>query len=377
MQRNSLSTHDHFEADQAACRAMLRNGSRTFYAASLLLPRRVREPAIALYAFCREADDIIDIAGGSRAAVAGLRRRLERAYRAMPDDSAVDRAFARVIADHGIPRRLPDALIEGFEWDAEGRRYQTLGDLKAYATRVAGTVGAMMAVLMGVRDTHGLARACDLGVAMQLTNIARDVGEDARAGRIYLPLDWMDEAGINSEAWLLEPVFSPALAGVIDRLLNVAGELYLRSQDGIFELPLDCRPGISAARLLYSEIGLEVRRQGLDSVGRRAVVPPARKIALLARALSDAVRSAPGAQMPVLAEAAFLVDSVVQHHGSAAPLASPSLMWWHFKRRAVRVIEIFERLEQQERNASTRKLVKPSRAKQNQRPIRYPQPELV
>jgi 15-cis-phytoene synthase len=336
---------DTIETDLSACRAMLRTGSRTFYAASLLLPRRVRDPAIALYAFCRVADDIIDVAGGSTTAVAGLRQRLDRCYRQTPDSNAVDRAFARTIAEFNIPRRLPEALIEGFEWDAEGRRYQRLSDLQAYATRVAGTVGAMMAVLMGTRAPQALARACDLGVAMQLTNIARDVGEDARAGRIYLPLEWMAEAGVDPDVWLADPVFDERIAAVVKRLLAVADELYARSQDGISQLPMDCRPGISAARLLYSEIGAEVARHNFDSVSRRAVVPSQRKLALLARALSDSLNTAAASEVPVLAEAAFLVDSVVQ---STARSASPALAWWQIRGKAIRMIDLLEKLQSQD-----------------------------
>jgi 15-cis-phytoene synthase len=339
---------DLVETDLAACRAMLRTGSRTFYAASLLLPLRVRNPAIALYAFCREADDIIDVAGGSSSAVQGLRLRLDRAYRQTPDDSPVDRAFARTVAEFNIPRRLPEALIEGFEWDAEGRRYATLSDVQAYGTRVAGTVGAMMAVLMGTRDQNALARACDLGVAMQLTNIARDVGEDARAGRLYLPQDWLDEAGIDSEEWLRNPVFDHRIGGVVKRLLSVAETLYARSQDGIAHLPLDCRPGISAARILYSEIGAEVARNGFDSVSRRAVVSSYRKLALLARALSESLYAAHDVETPALAEAAFLVDSVVQASKQSNFIASPALAWWNLRSKAIRVIELFARLKSEE-----------------------------
>ena len=91
----------------------------------------------------------------------------------------------------------------------EVRRYETLQDLDAYAARVAGSVGAMMTLVMGQRAPEIVARACDLGVAMQLTNIARDVGEDARAGRLYLPLQWLREAGIDPDAWLAKPVFTP------------------------------------------------------------------------------------------------------------------------------------------------------------------------
>jgi 15-cis-phytoene synthase len=365
------------ETDLASCRAMLRTGSRTFYAASLLLPLRVRNPAIALYAFCREADDIIDVAGGSSAAVQGLRQRLDRAYQQAPEDSPVDRAFARTVAEFNIPRRLPEALIEGFEWDAEGRRYECLSDLQAYATRVAGTVGAMMAVLMGTRDPNALARACDLGVAMQLTNIARDVGEDARAGRLYLPLEWLDEAGVDPEQWLADPVFDARIASVVQRLLAVAETLYARSQDGIAQLPLDCRPGISAARILYSEIGAEVTRHGFDSISRRAVVSSYRKLALLARALSESLHAAGGAETPVLAEAAFLVDSVVQASKHASLSASPALAWWHLRSKAIRVIELFARLQSEEQFGSSRQVRFASAAAQSAMPIRDSQTHSV
>ena len=193
----------------ATCRALLKGGSRTFHAASKVLPRRVADPAIALYAFCRLADDAVDLGNDRAAAVARLRERLDRAYRGQPMDMAADRVFADVVAKFCIPRQLPEALLEGLAWDAEVRRYETLHDLTAYAARVAGTVGAMMTLVMGQRSPEIVARACDLGVAMQLTNIARDVGEDARAGRLYLPLSWLREAGIDPDAWLANPVVYP------------------------------------------------------------------------------------------------------------------------------------------------------------------------
>ena len=116
---------------------------------------------------------------------------------------------------------------------------------------------------------------------MQLTNIARDVGEDARNGRLYLPHAWMREAGIDPEFWLAAPVFSPALQSVIERLLAEAERLYIKANSGIAELPKDCRAAILAARLIYSEIGNQLRREGCDSVNHRAVVSTTRKLALL------------------------------------------------------------------------------------------------
>ena len=294
-------------ADLAACRALLRGGSKTFFAASLLLPARVFAPAAALYAFCRLADDAVDVDGTP---LATLQVRLRRAYDGCPLAIPADRAFAGVVARYGIPAALPEALLEGLAWDAAGRRYEDLSALQDYAARVAGSVGAMMAMLMGVRAPEVVARACDLGVAMQLSNIARDVGEDARAGRLYLPLAWLREAGIDPEAWLAAPVFSDALGSVIARLLAEAEVLYERALPGIGRLPLSCRPGIEAARLMYAEIGRELERGGLDSVGHRAVVPTARKLALLGRSVAGALRREPMRPLPTLDAVRFLVEAV-------------------------------------------------------------------
>ncbi len=336
-------------ADLAACRRVLRRESRTFHAASLLLPARVRGPASALYAFCRLADDTVDCPG-ERSAVERLDRlrvRLERIYAGRPLPMPVDRALADAVERFGIPKRILDALFEGFEWDIEGRRPADLGELHAYAARVAGTVGAMMAVLMGQRSADVVARACDLGVAMQLSNIARDVGEDARVGRLYLPRDWLREAGIDPDAWLKEPVFSEALGSVVLRLLNAADDLYRRADDGIANLPADCRPGISAARHLYAGIGHQVAARGGDSIASRAVVPASRKARLLGRALVAAAanRDSRAGHAPLEATR-FLVEAVAS--ASAAeppPQASDQVIW---------LIMLFERLERGQRAALER-----------------------
>lgn len=342
-------------ADVAACAALLREGSRSFFAASLLLPASVREPACVLYAFCRIADDAVDVAGGGHAAVAALRERLDCAYAGKPFEIPADRALAKVVRTHAVPRALLEALIEGFEWDAEGRRYADRSALHAYAARVAGTVGAMMAVLMGVRDPDAIARACDLGVAMQLTNIARDVGEDARAGRLYLPLDWLREAGIDAEAFLAAPRFSPALAAIVRRLLDEADQLYARVDAGIARLPSSCRPGINAARLLYAEIGQVLRRRGCDSISGRAVVSGVAKLALLLRAFRPLRWASRGQPLPALAEVEFLIAAVA---AAPAPELLPSISnpWWRFGPRAVWVIELFDRLEREERRRQLERL---------------------
>jgi len=327
-----------YNQDVAACRATLKANSKTFHAASLLLPARVRAPASVLYGFCRLADDAVDVDGGNFDAVDQLRQRLDRVYAGRPEPVAEDRALAAVVAEFGIPRQMPDFLLEGLAWDVEGRRYESLDDLLAYAARVAGAVGAMMSLLMGVREPAALARACELGVAMQLSNIARDVGEDARMGRLYLPRSWMVEAGLDPDVWLRNPQFDARLAQVVQRLLAEAETLYARVGAGVAELPLGCRPGINAARFMYAEIGRELLRRGADSVSQRTVVPGRRKAMLLLRAALALRPSKSALQAASLTVNQPLIDAAVQ---AMPPRRSVDNVTF--------VIDLFERLERRDR----------------------------
>lgn len=332
--------------DYEACQELMRGGSKTFFAASRLLPSRVRGPAIALYAFCRVADDAIDFSDDRVSALAALNERLRRVYAGDPMAYEPDRALAAVVQEFNLPLELVAALLEGFEWDAEGRRYEAIEDLEAYSARVAGSVGAMMAVVMRARGEQALARACDLGVAMQLTNIARDVGEDARFGRLYLPLAWMREAGLDPDTWLQHPVFDARIATVIGRLIKAADVLYQRSEHGIGQLPRDCRPAIRAARLVYAEIGRELEKAGLDSINHRAVVSGKRKLALLARASGAAIIAPadPKHHFDPLPANQFLVTAAKLPLGdqAATPEGSPRRS---FEERAQWTAELFERLQ--------------------------------
>ena len=300
--------------DLEHCRNVIRTGSLSFHAASKLLPTSVRDPALALYAFCRLADDEVDEGDHKGRAVLDLRDRLDLAYAGTPRNAPEDRAFTAIIEEFDMPRALPEALLEGLAWDAMEQRYQTLSGVRDYSARVASAVGAMMCVLMRVRDAHALARACDLGVAMQLTNIARDVGEDARAGRIYLPTDWFDEASIDVDAFLADPSATPDIRRFVRTLLAEAHRLYIRSEAGIGSLPPAARSGIFAARYIYAGIGGAVRRNGHDSVTMRARTTKAQKIAMISKATMRAVGTSLLPQSPVilakpLPEVQFLVNA--------------------------------------------------------------------
>ncbi len=336
--------------DVSSCEELMRGGSKSFFAASRVLPQRVRSPAIALYAFCRLADDAIDLSADKHSAMIELRARLSRVYSGNPYPVAADRALSGVVSQFNIPLALPAALLEGFEWDAQGKRYETIDDLYGYGARVAGTVGAMMALIMGTRNADALARACELGVAMQLTNIARDVGEDAAAGRLYLPLAWMHEAGIDPDAWLQRPEFNSGIASVVARLLKAADDLYARAGQGISALPRDCRPAIQAARLIYAEIGRQVERMGMDSVSNRAVISSRRKSMLMVAACGAAIQSPASSRevLQPLAEVQFLLDAI--HEAPCSHTAKPERR--SLFGRVVWVADLFDRLAERDREMS-------------------------
>ncbi len=331
-------------ADLQACESLMRGGSRSFFAASRVLPSRIRSAAVALYAFCRVADDAIDLAPDPALALVALRRRLDRIYAGLPLPTDADTALAGIVGPYALPRGLLEALLEGFQWDAEGREYETIEQVCDYGARVAGTVGALMALVMGTRSPPAIARACELGVAMQLTNIARDVGEDARNGRLYLPRQWLREEGVDVQRWLQAPRWTPAIARVVARVLAYADDLYQRAPQGIAYLPRDCRPAIQAARLVYAEIGREIERRGLDSVSGRAVVGTARKRWLMVRALSAGVLlpTVPRGGWPILPAVAPLVDLAAE---PGPPLARGE----SFYHRTIWVIGLCERLRERER----------------------------
>jgi phytoene synthase len=197
----------------------------------------------------------------------------------------------------------------------------------------------MMSLIMGTRQQIPLTRACELGLAMQLTNIARDVGEDAKNDRLYLPLDWMREEGIDPESWLKDPQFTPQIARVVDRLLKTADMLYQRSQNGISQLPRDCRAAIYGARLVYAQIGRQIEKQDLDSVSQRAIVSSAKKKLLMLKALSATIHVGqvktdlkPIAAIQYLVEAVPYEDPYAHYAGS-------------FEQRMVWVINTLEKAE--------------------------------
>jgi phytoene synthase len=170
-------------------------------------------------------------------------------------------------------------------------------------------------------------------------------------GRLYIPRTWFREIGMDADAWLADPVFDSRIAGFTQRLLLRADALYRRGEFGLAELPWDCRPAIQAARLVYAEIGKQLERDGLNSVNHRTVVSTARKLALLARAATVAVKAptVPDVSLSPVPAIHYLVDIVNTERNLLAIDKPWKLPVRSFDERVVWMVDLFSRLEQRER----------------------------
>jgi phytoene synthase len=274
-----------------AARAIIAHHSKSFALASKLLPPRVRNDAVVLYAYCRRVDDAVDDAppAEQRAALEALRIELNVLYEGVAQSDPLLAALQTVIDECAIPRHCFDDLLDGMAMDVAAERYQTQAQLLLYCYRVAGTVGLMMCHVMGAKSSDALAHGKDLGIAMQLTNIARDVLEDWSRERLYLPEDLMTESGAPGLQLSLGRPFprsaAPATARAIGTLLDWADGYYASGDRGLRYLSFRCAAAVYAARLVYSSIGTVLRRRNCDPFSGRAIVPKTRKLALAVRAL--------------------------------------------------------------------------------------------
>jgi phytoene synthase len=280
---------------------MIRKGSRSFALASRLFDTATRDHAWMLYAWCRHCDDEIDgqelgMASVARpghdaaASLVKLRTETRRALRGEAVTDPVFQALQRVARDHGIPERHALELLAGFEMDVTSFSYRTIDETLLYCYRVAGVVGVMMALIMGVRDTRDLQRAADLGIAFQLTNIARDVVDDAGHGRCYLPAEWLAEAGIP-EGTLARPEQRPAVAAVVRRLLAESDRYYQSAATGLQALSFRSAWAVATALGVYRDIGSLVLARGALAWDTRAVVGTPRKMVYLSIGALRALQS--------------------------------------------------------------------------------------
>lgn len=278
----------------AHARDSIARGSKSFAMASKLFARETRERAWLLYAWARKCDDIADGQdhGGIMSGVVDGQARLSTVRiltdRALGGEATGDPAFdgfGLVMRECAIPQRYARDLIAGFALDAHEWRPRTTDDLLRYCYHVAGAVGCMMAVLMGVdpRNDATLDRACDLGLAFQLANIARDIGEDAAAGRCYLPMEWLAEMDIppgeHMTSWA-----RPRMALLGRRLSAMAADYEESARHGTGALPARAAWAVLAAAGIYGDIARQVARRGERAWDGRVVTPRRDKLLWIARA---------------------------------------------------------------------------------------------
>ena len=289
---DSITAHGH---------ASIKKGSKSFALASRVLPPELRDDASMLYAWCRYCDDVIDgqemghgqIADykiGQAERLESLRKDTTDALAEKPTDNPVFAGLARVVKTHSIDHKHPFDLLKGFEMDASDRVYNSVDDILDYSYHVAGVVGVMMANIMGVRDEATLDRASDLGLAFQLTNIARDVIDDAKADRVFVPRDLLKTAGAPIDATNLTKQENwPAAHKAACAQLDIAEQYYESAKVGIKELPFRCAWAISAALAVYREIGERLRAGGPKAWEGRVSASKGRKMALALGAVGPAI----------------------------------------------------------------------------------------
>jgi len=280
-------------------RDTIQHHSKSFSFASSLIPGEARHHVEVLYTWCRRADDAIDLAAreDQDAALAALKRELDQIYNGAPSDDAMVTAMQQLVRDFHIPRTYPEELLEGMAMDARGVTYNDMDTLLLYCYRVAGTVGLMMSHVLGVREPEALQHAVHLGIAMQLTNICRDVHEDWDRNRLYLPADLLARHGGRTlPSQMGRPLsmqYRDALAGSVRELLDLADVYYESADIGLRSLSWRAAFAVRAARYIYAEIGAVIRRNGCDIFRGRAYVPRTRKYTLAARALGTALFEVP------------------------------------------------------------------------------------
>jgi len=277
----------------------IRIGSKSFALAAKFFDKKIRNDVFRLYAWCRHCDDVIDnqVAGfdarqqqpqSNAVRLAYLRKATDQALAGAPNHEFVFKGLAKIASKHKIDPKHPRTLIAGFEMDVKAREYLTIADTLDYGYHVAGVVGLMMATIMGVRDPITLSRASDLGIGFQLTNIARDIYEDANVGRIYVPTEILEaKKAPTSPEEIAAGKSNAEVHNAALSLLDIAEDYYSSANIGIEQLPLRSRMAIRAAARIYREIGEEIRRCPSEALMNRTHTTALAKSWLASRAIIE------------------------------------------------------------------------------------------
>lgn len=265
-------------------RGITRTASKTFYLASRFLAPEKRSAIWAVYAVCRTADDLVDRdapASERLAALDEIERKLVRAARGLATEP-IFHAYADATQRYAIPLEPALDLLRGARMDVTVRRYETFDDLLRYCYLVASTVGLLVSPVLGIAGQDALAYGVALGRAMQLTNILRDVGEDAGMGRIYLPAEDLERFGY-AESALERGIVDDAFRGLMRFQIERVRSMYAAAEPGIAMLDPDSRYTVRLALSLYRGILGSIERNDFDVYRRRAFVPMRTKLFVAAR----------------------------------------------------------------------------------------------
>jgi len=275
----------------ATCRAITKRYAKTFYMATRFLPNHKQRSIFAIYALCRYLDDLVDEAedlieakkispGEAGIRIEQWKSKLLAAYEGEESNHAILNAFSDVLNTYYIPVKLPLMLMDGVCTDLRKNRFNDFNELYDYSYKVASVVGLMTAKVFGYENTSADKRAVDLGIAMQLTNIIRDVGEDTRRGRIYLPLDELNKFNLTEEEFLSGRQ-STKMKELIRFQIERARFFYDRAEPGIEMLERDSRLPVYLASRNYSRILDKVEENNYDVFSERAYLNSTEKLRIL------------------------------------------------------------------------------------------------
>lgn len=263
------------------CSSLTKKSRSNFYYAFLFLPRAQREAMYAVYAFCRILDDVVDLGGVAevqRRELARWRRELTRCFEGAPEEPVAQR-LAQVVKRFPISRVALEAIIDGVEMDLDHSRYETFEDLYPYCYRVAGAVGLCCIEIFGYSDPRCREYAVNLGIALQLTNILRDIQADAERGRIYLPQEDLSRFGVSA-ADLKEGRYSPGFVELMGFEAHRARQFYERAWAA---LPAQDARRLVAAEIMgriYFALLRAIENRQFRVFGSRVIVPVSRKLAI-------------------------------------------------------------------------------------------------
>ena len=283
---------NHNRAQFKYMRSMTAHYSKSFYLSTCLLPRQKRWATFALYGFCRYVDNLTDIPGGRSEKeilreLKSLEAELRTAFRTGESKHPIVGPFISVAEKFNIPQKYPLELIKGVQMDTHIKRYESFDDLYLFAYRVAGVVGLMMTPILGFKNPEALTYAEKLGVAMQLTNILRDIREDKELDRIYLPLEEIRMFGLD-ENHLLDEKMSVNFINLMKYQVDRAHQYYDEANKGIRMLDRDAQFAIYSASKIYRGILRKIELQNYNPFIGRVYVPQSKKIQIL---ISEAVKT--------------------------------------------------------------------------------------